>query len=387
MKKKLLIVAGEMSGDRHAADLVIALRKGDPDLEFVGIGGDQMRKAGVVLLYHISQLAFLGFVEIIKHIPFIRKVFSEIKKVALKGLDAAILVDYPGFNLRLARILKKMKIPVAYYICPQFWAWGESRIRRFRKYVDLPLVIFQFEEAFFERHGVKAYFVGHPLVDQIPKAVDEFEFREAHQIASDKKVLGLFPGSREIEVRKMLPVMVESVEILGNSVDMVAVIAKAPHLSIRLYEEYLRNRPGFKVIDSDTHRLMAISYAALVASGTATLELGYLQTPSVVMYALSPITYWLGRRVVKIKNIALANIVLGKTVFPELIQREANAGNIVNALNRLFNDERYYKETKRELSRIKNILGKSGATERASQLIISFLNSSSQATVGLKTLL
>jgi len=381
MKKKFLIVAGEMSGDRHAADLVIALRQRSPDLEFIGIGGDQLQAAGVVLLYHISQLAFLGFVEIIKHIPFISKVFTTIKRVAKKGIDAAILVDYPGFNLRLARILKNQGIPVIYYICPQLWAWGEIRVKKFRKYVDLPLVIFQFEERFFQKHGVRSHFVGHPLVDQMPKRVDEFEFRETYQIALDKRVIGLFPGSREIEVRKILPIMVESIETLRDKVDIVAIIAKAPHLNIRHYEKCLRNHSGFKVIDSDTHRLMKISYAALVASGTATLELGYLQTPSVVLYALSPITYWLGRRVVKIRNIALANIVLGKTVFPEFIQREANAGNIVNALNKLFNDERHYMEIKNELRSIKDILGKPGATDHAAELILDFLRGKLQTTV------
>ena len=381
MKKKLLIVAGEMSGDRHAADLVIALNKRDPNLEFSGIGGDRLENAGVKILYHISQLAFLGFVEIIKHIPFIRKVFNRIKSEAGKGIDAAILVDYPGFNLRLARILKKQGIPVIYYICPQMWAWGEGRVNKFRKYVDLPIVIFQFEEEFFERHKVSSHFVGHPLVDQMPEHVDESEFRETYKIALDKMIIGLFPGSREAEVKKILPIMVESILALRNKFSVEAVIAKAAHLDTQLYERCLRDQPGFIIIDSDTHRLMKISYAALVASGTATLELGYMQIPSIVLYALSPITYWLGRRVVKIRNIALANIVLGKTVFPELIQRQANAGNVLQALNKLIENKQYYTEVKNELGRIKDILGKPGASDRAADLIINFLNSKSQATI------
>lgn len=366
-----------MSGDRHAADLVIALKKRNPDLEFVGIGGDRLQEAGIMLLYHISRLAFLGFVEIIKHLPFIRKVFNRVKKEARKGIDAAILVDYPGFNLRLARTLKKKGIPVIYYICPQMWAWGEGRVKRFRKYVDLPLVIFQFEETFFERHHVRAYFVGHPLIDQIPTQADELEFRERYKIQSDRRVIGLFPGSREAEVKKILPVMVESIEKLTYKSDITAVVAKAAHLDAHLYEKYLSNRPGFRIVDSDTHRLMKISYAALVASGTATLELGYLQTPSIVIYSVSPITYWLGRRVVKIKNIALANIVLGKTVFPEFIQKEATAGNIVTGLNKLMNDEQHRKKITEELTRIQDILGEPGATDRAADLVINFLNGKS----------
>lgn len=377
MKKRLLIVAGEVSGDRHAADLVTALQKRNPDLEFIGIGGDRLKDVGVTLLYHISHLAFLGFVEIIKHIPFIRRVFNRLKGEVRKGIEAAILVDYPGFNLRLARTLKKRGIPVIYYICPQMWAWGEGRVRKFRKYVDLPLVIFQFEREFFERHGVKSHFVGHPLLDQIPKHIDELQFRETYQIALDKMIIGLFPGSREKEVERILPIMVEAILGLKTRPHIQAVVAKTPHLDAQLYQTYLGNLPGFTLIDSDTHRLMKASHVALVASGTATLELAYVGTPSVVLYVLSPITYWLGRQVVKIRNIALANIVLGKTVFPEFIQKQASPENVLKALNMLIDDELHYAEVKKELARTADILGKPGASDRAADLIIHFLSSRS----------
>jgi lipid-A-disaccharide synthase len=381
MQNKLLIVAGEVSGDRHAADLVLALQKRNPDFEFIGIGGDRLQNVGVTLLSHISQLAFLGFIEIIKHIPFIRKVFNKLKGEVRKGIEAAILVDYPGFNLRLARTLKRRGIPVIYYICPQMWAWGEGRVRKFRKYVDLPLVIFQFEREFFEKHGVKSHFVGHPLLDQIPTHVDESGFRKSYQIALDRMIVGLFPGSREKEVERILPIMVEAIIRLRNRLDVQAVVAKTPHLDAQLYQTHLGNLPGLTLIDSDTHRLMKISHVALVASGTATLELAYVGTPSVVLYALSPITYWLGRQVVKIRNIALANIVLGKTVFPEFIQKEANPANVVKALNRLIDDKQHYTEIKKELARTRDILGKSGASDRAADLIIDFLNRRSQASI------
>lgn len=375
--RKILIVAGEVSGDRHAADLVAAIKKKIPDIDFVGIGGLHLQNEGVKLLYNISQLAILGFVEILKHIPLIRKVFRDIKKEAIREIDAAILVDYPGFNLRLAKMLTKQGIPVIYYICPQMWAWGENRIKKFRKFVDLPLVIFKFEEVFFDKHGLKAYFVGHPLVDQLPQRSNESEFRQKYNVAPNKKIIGLFPGSREIEVKRLLPLMVDSIKELMKERDVIPMIAKASHLDNNLYNKYLSNSEEFKLIISDIHQLMQVSHVALVASGTATLELGYLRTPSIVLYAVSPLTYWIGRSLVKIKNIALANIVMGKTVFPEFIQQEANKRNILGALNKLFTDEHYYENIQNELIRIKEILGEPGATNRAAELIVNFMSSES----------
>lgn len=374
MNKKILIVAGEASGDRHAADLVTALKVKSPDLEFLGIGGDRMEAAGVRLLYHISQLAILGFVEIIKHIPLIRRVFRDVKKEAKKGIDVSILVDYPGFNLRLAKMLHKMDIPVIYYICPQMWAWGENRIKKFRRYVDLPIIILKFEEEFYKKHGIKAYFIGHPLIDQLPKNVDESEFRKKHKIPEEKRVIGLFPGSREIEVKRILPLMVNAVRELQKRENVQAIIAKAPHLNANLYEKFLTDQNQFTVLDSDIHQLMMISHIALVASGTATLELGYLQTPSIVLYAVSPVTYWIARSLVKIPNIALANIVIGKRVFPEFIQGDAKVENVLNDLNKLMFDEKYYETVRKDLAGIRKILGEPGATDLAAHLILNFLH-------------
>lgn len=378
MGKRILIAAGEVSGDRHAAHLVAALKQRAPEWEFVGIGGDQMHDAGVELLHHISQLAFLGFVEIIKHIPFIRRVFGDIKDEIRRGIDAAILVDYPGFNLRLARMLKKEGIPVIYYICPQMWAWGEKRIEKFRKYIDLPLVIFKFEEAFFEKHGLKAHFVGHPLLDQIPPNPDDTTFFEKHGIAAGSKIIGLFPGSRAEEVKRILPIMVQAVGKIEPEVEVYPVIARAAHLDIRLYETYLPQDHGFKLIDSDIYHLMRVSYAALVASGTATLELGYFQTPSIVLYVVSPLTYWLARYLIRIDNIALANIVMGKTVFPEYIQSQARVDNIAAALRKLLSDAGHHAQIKNELAKIKQALGAAGAAERAAGLIFDFMGSGDQ---------
>ena len=182
MKRKILIIAGEVSGDQHAADLVGELKKFDGEIEFAGIGGDRLAAEGVHLHYHLSQLAVLGFSEIVKHLPFIRKVLKHMKQELKGGVQAVILVDYPGFNLRVARLAREAGVPVIYYISPQLWAWGEKRVEKMRRYVDLLLVLFRFEVEFYRRHGITAHFVGHPLIDQIPAEADSAEFRRAHDL-------------------------------------------------------------------------------------------------------------------------------------------------------------------------------------------------------------
>ncbi|RMI26760.1 MAG: lipid-A-disaccharide synthase, partial [Calditrichaeota bacterium] len=211
MGKRILIIAGEVSGDRHAADLVRVLRAERSEWQFVGIGGERMEQAGVQLLYHISQMAFLGFAEVVRHLPFIRRVLRTIRARLREGVDAVILVDYPGFNLRVARMAHALGVPVIYYISPQLWAWGERRVEKMRRHVDLLLVIFRFEVDFYARHGITAHFVGHPMVDQIHISQSEAEFRRRLGIPGDVPVVGLFPGSREMEVRQLLPVMMRAV--------------------------------------------------------------------------------------------------------------------------------------------------------------------------------
>jgi lipid-A-disaccharide synthase len=370
--KKILIIAGEVSGDRHAAELVSEIKKSQQQVQFMGIGGHEMKNSGVELIYHISQFAVLGLMEIIRHIPFFKSVLSRIKK-EMDGLDAVILVDYPGFNLRIARIAKKRGLPVIYYICPQMWAWGERRIKKFRKYVDLPIVIFKFEEAFFQKHGIKAHFVGHPLLDQIKDMLSEKEFRQRYMIPERAPILGIFPGSRQNEVEKLLPTMAEAANRLrSKNPNIVAVIANAPHLSSELFAENQSGNNSSLIIKENVHALMKHSYAALVASGTATLELGYLRTPAVVLYKVSPGTYFLGRLLVKIKTIALANIVLGKKVFPELIQQHASAEEASEMMLRYFEDKEYYKSVKGELGGIAKALEPPGASARAAALIKDF---------------
>jgi len=375
MPEKIFIIAGEASGDHHAADLVRELKAQKPGIEFIGIGGDEMQKEGVTLLYHISQLAILGITEVLKHLPFIRKVLKTVKSQIQQGVEAIILVDYPGFNLRAARIAKGTGVPVIYYISPQLWAWGEKRVEKMRRFVDLLLVIFQFEETFYKTHGITAHFVGHPLVDQVKIGKNEAQFRRENNIPLDRPIVGMLPGSREMEVRNLLPVMVKTMEVLKQKFDFIPVLGRASQLSKTLYEEYIPADSGILLLSSQTHYLMRYSYAVMVASGTATLECGYLQTPMVVLYSVSPITYWLGRMMIKIENIALANIVSGKRVVPEFIQKDITVENVSSALARYFSEPEYYTSVRTDLGRIKKALGKQGASKRAAEQIVSFLDS------------
>ncbi len=370
--KKILIIAGEASGDQHAADLVIELSQIQPDIAFVGIGGDEMQVAGVNLLYHISQLAILGITEIIRHLPFIRKVQQRIKLELNSGVDAVILVDYPGFNLRIAKIAHEMDVPVIYYISPQLWAWGEKRVEKIRKYVDLMLVLFRFEASFYKQHGIKAQFVGHPIVDQINIEQTEIEFRRENNLAMDIPIIGLFPGSREMEVRKLLPKMIQTARRLQQQFVCLPIIGRSTYLPEKLYHE-ICGREDVLQMSGISHQLMQFSHAAMVASGTATLECGFLQTPMVVLYAVSPITYLLGKMLIKIDNIALVNIIANETIVPEFIQKDITVENVSNAMARYFEDEKYYRSVKNKLIKIKAALGERGASRRAANQISQFL--------------
>ncbi len=365
-QRTILIVAGEASGDQHGADLVKAINAIAPQYRFVGIGGDKMQAAGVTLLYHIRDFAILGISEVIRHLPFLRRVLKKLQQ-KLREIDAVILIDYPGFNLRLARLAHEAGKKVIYYICPQLWAWGERRVHNIRKYVDLALVIFEFEERFYRQRGVTAYWVGHPLVDQLQEiAVTRDEFFQQNNFPEDKPLVTLLPGSRRQEVERLLPLMVAAMAPLATEVSIA--IGQSPTLDASFYQSHLK--PNMHLLVGQTHALMKHADVAIVASGTATLELGYFQTPMVVVYRVSPITYWLGKRLVTIENIALVNIIAGKRIVPELIQEEASAEQIQKTLKRLLTDKVYYHQMKQALAQIPTKLGPPGASKRAAQKIV-----------------
>ncbi|MBN2425468.1 MAG: lipid-A-disaccharide synthase [Calditrichaceae bacterium] len=369
---KLLVIAGEVSGDQHGAGLIRALKKQDEkEIRVFGIGGDNLAAEGMELMYHISQMAFLGIGEIIRHLPFIRKVHhSVLERAANEKPDCAVLIDYPGFNLKIAAGLHKLNIPVIYYISPQLWAWGRRRIEKIKKYVNLMLVLFPFEEKFYKDYGIDAICVGHPLVDKhhpfLP--VKDKELNPGHI------TIGLLPGSRKQEIQSLLPKMIAAAEMLFTAGKIhQAEIIRVNHIPESEYQKYLKPDMDFITVKTEPLPVCLPRYdAALVASGTATLETGYYALPMVIVYMVNKITYFLGRLLVKVPFIGLVNIVAGSQVSVELIQQDCTPEKMVVEIEELLSRD-CNKKTRANLKIIREKLGPPGASDKAAKVISGFL--------------
>ncbi len=329
MARRLLIISGEPSGDLHGANLIKELKRQEPDIEIACWGGDKMKAQGVVVLKHIDELAFMGFVEVLVKIFTILKNFklceSDIRNFKP---DAVILIDYPGFNLRMAKFIHGIKIPVHYYISPQIWAWKESRAKKIKAYVDRVFVILPFEKAFYAKHGIEAEYVGHPLLDEIQKFdSDKLSFIQKHALDGVKSIIAILPGSRKQEISKILPL----INALPKAFPAYQiVVSKVNWLSDELYTNHLDD--DIKLVDGDTYNLILNAEACLVTSGTATLETAILGTPEVVVYKANALSVWLARILVKVKYISLVNLILDQMSISELIQGDANNRNIIKEL-------------------------------------------------------
>jgi len=373
--KNILIIAGEASGDLHGASLVRAIKQLRPEFHFWGIGGDRMAEAGVELFYHIRDLAFIGFFEWIRHFPFIRRVFYEmLRQVKIQKPDLAILIDYPGFNLRMAKAIKSHATPVIYYIGPQIWAWGKNRIKTMKRCIDRILVIFDFEEAIYKKENMDVVFVGHPLKDVVKVLMSKETFFKGIKLDPARPLLALFPGSRPQEIRYLLPDMLKAVDLVRQEIpSLQCAIGLAPTLSDEVYWPYLKKAKELHVLRGYTYELMAYSTVAVVASGTATLETAILGTPMVILYRMAPLSFWIGKRVVQTSHIGLVNILGGRTVVPELLQNEVTSENIRNAVLPFLKDEAYRNSVSQALQEIVNRLGPPGASERAAKHIVEFI--------------
>lgn len=361
MSKRLMVIAGEASGDLHAGKVVCAIKKNFPEIEIFGVGGERMKKCGAEIIYNISEISFIGFVDVMKNFKRVIDFENLCKHELLsRKPDAVLLVDYPGFNLRFAKFAKEKGFKVFYYIAPQVWAWGRRRIQILKSYVDELFVIFRFEEEFFRKYGVKAEFVGHPLLEDLRgvESVSEGDFFEKYGIAKNK-IVSFFPGSRSHEVKMMLKTMIEAGEMIRKKFDVEVVFSRARTIS----ESEIKNLLGedfrkFKFVEN-SHELLMVSYVSVVKSGTTSLEAGILGIPMVVCYKTSPINYLLGRLLVKtdvIESISLPNIVLCKKVVPELIQKDFTKEKIFDEVSRYLEDENLYNSTKDELLKIRQIL-------------------------------
>lgn len=363
---KYYLIAGEASGDLHGSNLMKALKLKDPNAEFRFWGGDLMQAQGGNMVKHYRDLAFMGFVEVVQNLGTILKNIKICKKdIQEHQPDVLILIDYPGFNLRIAKFAKSLGIKVVYYISPQLWAWKEGRVETIKKYVDEMLVILPFEKEFYQKHQVNAHFVGHPLLDAISglQPVSEVDFKKENQL-NDLPIIALLPGSREQEVKKMLELMLS---VRSHFKNYQFVIAGAPSLPKSFYQQFVDEDVHF--VSNKTYDLLRVSKAALVTSGTATLETALLNTPEVVCYRSSKISYEIAKRLVKhIKYISLVNLIMDKEVVTELIQDDLNTKNLVLELNKILEgDSREKMLASYQILREK--LGGSGASNVAADII------------------
>jgi len=374
--KKILIIAGEASGDLHGSNLVCELKRINPGFKFSGMGGNRMKEQGVELSYHIDQLCFMGLFEVIKNLKFILKVKKRMVSL-LDQLrpDLAVLVDYPGFNLRFAKEVKKRKIPLVYYISPQIWAWGGQRINQIKKYVDQMIVILPFEKEIYQKAGIQVEFVGHPLLEVVKPALTREDFRRKLDIRKNQVLIGLLPGSRWQEVEKILPVMINAVTVLKRRMgNVTCAIGLASTLSKERVGSLLLNlEEAPQIVEDSTYDLMKHSDLLLVASGTATLESAILETPLVVLYKTHFLTWIIGKSLVQLPNISLVNILAGKRIVPEYLQGSAQPEKIASKMEEILEDREEYESIKENLKKIRHTLGQEGASIKAAQIVNSMV--------------
>jgi lipid-A-disaccharide synthase len=363
----VLIVAGENSGEKYGADLVHQIKLRDPSLAFFGIGGKNMAEEGVELLFSIEELAVVGVFEVISHLPRIKKIFNRIhKEIKNRRPRAAVLIDSPDFNLRLAKRLKKLRVPILYYISPTVWAWREGRIRAVKKTVEKMIMIFPFEEKIYKDRGIPAVYAGHPLKERVKVSLTKEKFLEKHELDPQKKLIALLPGSRKSELKYHLPVLLEALQFISKEWNAQFVLLLAENLDRDFLLNFIPPRfKALKVLPEDHYEAIASSDIALSACGTANLEAALLETPLVAFYRISPLTYFFGRRFARIKNFSIVNILAGKRIIPELIQRDFSARKIFEETKKILESEEVRSEMKSHFRKIKTLLGEKVASQNA----------------------
>ena len=362
------IIAGEASGDLHGSNLIRALHASDADADIRCWGGDMMQSAGATLVKHYRDLAFMGFAEVLMNLRTILRNLDFCKKDILSFQpDALILIDYPGFNLRIAEWAHGEGLKVIFYISPQVWAWKENRVKKIKASVDKMLVILPFEEAFYRKWDYGVEYVGHPLVEVVKKELE----KPQPPPLSDKPVVALLPGSRKQEIEKKLPVMLQMTK---HFPDHAFVIAQAPSLEDDFLQPFLENAGNVSCVKGRTYQLLRQAKAACVTSGTATLETALFGVPEVVCYKGNPVSYFLAKKLVKIRYISLVNLIMDREVVKELIQDDLNEENLRRQLSLILYDRAYIEKMKDAYQSLWHLLGEGDASRRAADAILHFLN-------------
>jgi lipid-A-disaccharide synthase len=366
--KKILIIAGEASGDLHGSNLVKAMKEQDPSLVFFGVGSRNMRDAGVSLLADASEISVVGATEVLTHIGAIYRVYAKLKRFLREERPALlILIDFPDFNILTGKAAKKLGVPILYYISPQVWAWRKGRVKTLAKLVTAIMVVFPFEEALYRDAGADVRFVGHPLADVVASRFTRDEARSLLGLVKDRRTVALLPGSRRKEIEYLLPDMLGAAKLLQvRFPDIQFVLPVAPTLDRGLVAGYVdRSGVPVSIVDGQVYDVLQASDAAMVTSGTATLETGLMGVPMVIVYRASRLTYWIGSLLVNVKNFGLVNIVAGRTIVPELVQDDVTPARIAEEIDNVLADPRKHRQVTDELVRVRTLLGAGGASNRA----------------------
>ncbi len=366
MEPSILITAGESSGEKYGAALVSQFLQSHSDISFFGIGGLHMQKAGVDILFPVKDLAVVGFFEIISHLPRIHRILQKIEEEAKKRVPfAAVLIDSPDFNLRLAKKLSKLGIPVLYYISPTVWAWRKRRIKTIQKYVSKMLLIFPFEEEIYRAKNIPFTFVGHPLLERVKTQKSREDFLKKYKLDPEQKIIAVLPGSRHSEFQFHSHILQEAMTKIREKWNVYFFVLQADNISTDDFDGYFSRVSGCRVISEDFYDALAYSDIAWSSCGTANLESALLETPVIAFYKLSPLTYFFGNRLVKIKNYSIVNILAGKKVIPELIQSHFTADSLCHETEELFRSNGKRNAMIHNFQEIKKQLGARKASENA----------------------
>ncbi len=369
---KVMVSCGEPSGDLYAGALTAELRAREPGIEIFGLGGERFAAAGGRLVASYDGLTVTGLAEVLAVLPRSWRVYRHLVDVARSERpDVLVLIDYPDFNFRLGQAVAALGVPVVYYICPQVWAWRSSRLETMRRFVSRALVIFPFEAPLYEASGIPVSFVGHPLLELTGPEHDRDEFRRAHGLDLAVPVVALLPGSRPNEIRGILPDLVRAARLIGQRIpDIQFIVARAPALSDDLFEPLEALTPRPPVVDSSTDAVLAAADVVLTASGTATVQTAIHERPMVVVYRLSRLTYWMGRRFVRIDAFGMVNLITGRKVVPELLQEEFTPEAVASEALRFLEDEGYAASTRADLRAVREALGGPGASGRVADQVL-----------------
>ena len=374
--KKLMIMTGEASGDMHGANLARELRNLDPSIALYGVGSRQMRESGVRMLADASEISVVGATEVLTHLGAIYRIFGTLKEfIKRERPDLLVLIDFPDFNIMLGKAAKKLGIPVLYYISPQVWAWRKGRIKTIARLVKAMIVVFPFEVPLYKSAGVDVRFAGHPLTDVVRSACTQTEARNRFALDPGKRTVALLPGSRTKEITHLLPDMLKAAAILSSRFhDLQFVLPVAPTLSRDFVRTFLdTSAVPVTLTDGGVYDVLRASDAALVTSGTATLEAGLMAVPMVIVYRVSSLSYFIGRMFVDVDHIGLVNIVAGKRVVPELVQGDATPENMADAVTKFLDDPAYCQSVRSQLAGLRSQLGDEGANARIAAVVREFL--------------